>query len=1050
MNNPPAEQPGASLWFRLICRVARALVLLLLLLAVVFLYLNQIGLPAFAKIRIEDQLQSRGIDLQFDRLRLHGLRTCIAENVRWRKAPDLLHPELAVARAELRLRASALWRLQTQLESLIVRQGRLIVPFVSSNSPPARLPLEEIHLELRFSSDGQWDLTRFAARCKNAAVEASGTITNALTRRAAGLREPAEKRISAWPERLHRLVSSLDRITFSPASRLHFTFQGDGRDAGSLRAKLDLQLPQASGDWGTVENLRLNLDTTPGDTVSRTLEARCGLQVGAARLRKGDFTNARGTAELSLVLTNLNSSQGEWRLQLSPRTDWGGADELIVFGKAAPRAETVDQRQVGLTLEANGLRTPWGRASSALLTSDLVQAADQFVGLDGTWRLELTGLESKWAESESARFSGNVRRSPINAEQKRSDPSWGVWQKLESVFLDWESQIRKVSSAGVLVDEINSVGEWRAPELTIRKVSSQISGGRLDAEAALDISKREVRSRIAFDFDVHRIQPLLATNTQRWLRPYSWETPPRVQAEARLLLPAWTNREPGRFKETLKTVAIAGSFETAAAAYRGVPVTSARSQFNFSNSIWRLPNLVVSRPEGQIHLNGVENTATREYHWAIQSRIDPQALAPLLGPSEKRVLDYFQFAQPPFVQGHVRGQWGRPEHTGFSAEVALTNFTFRGEALDSVHAALQFTNRLLEFRDVKVRHGPGQITAPWVAYDARANLVHVTNGVSTLEPDLVARVISRPVRAAIAPYHFQEPPTVVVNGRLPTRSQADADATFKIAGQTFNWWRFNVPEISGDVHWLGESVTITNLQAAFYRGKLSWDGKFDFSGPPGARFRFRGHAIQSDLRTLVADLTLTNTPLEGTFGADLVITSADTQDWSSWQGYGDVQLRDGFLWNIPIFGFFSPVLNKIVPGLGQSRVSAGSASFTIDKSQIRTSDLEMKAPALRLQYVGAVSFKGNVNARVQAEILRDAWAVGRIVSLALWPVTKVFEYKVTGTLNEPTSELLYFPKLLVLPFRPLKILKEILPLGERTPSAPPKLKSETEANSKEP
>ena len=33
MNNPPAEQPGASLRFRLICRVARALVLLLLLLA---------------------------------------------------------------------------------------------------------------------------------------------------------------------------------------------------------------------------------------------------------------------------------------------------------------------------------------------------------------------------------------------------------------------------------------------------------------------------------------------------------------------------------------------------------------------------------------------------------------------------------------------------------------------------------------------------------------------------------------------------------------------------------------------------------------------------------------------------------------------------------------------------------------------------------------------------------------------------------------------------------------------------------------------------------
>jgi hypothetical protein len=1011
--------------------------LCLILLALVFLYLNRIGLPAFAKARIEDQLQSRGIDLQFDRLRLRGLRTCIAENVRWRRAPDLLHSDLVIGSAELRLRANALWRLQAQLEALVVRQGRVIFPFLSSNLPPARLPVENIQLELRVSSDGRWDLARFEARCKDAAVQASGTLTNALARRAAPSREPAEKKASPWPERLHRLVASLDQTTFSPASKFQFTFQGDGQDLGALRAKLDFMIPQMSGGWGAVKNVRVHVETAPGGVASRTLETKGDLEIGSGELQMGHFTNARASAELSLAVTNLNSSRGQWRFQLSPQTDWGGADELIVSGTAAPLAEHAEQRQFDWTLEARGVRTPWAQADSALLTSDFVQPANQFAALDGKWRLELKRLESKGAESESAWFSGRVRRAPINPEQRRADRSWGAWAKLEPVSVDWESQIRKISSGEVQIEEIDSAGEWRAPELTIRKLASQISGRRMDASAALDISRREVQSRVAFDFDVRHLQPWLPTSTQRWLRQYSWETPPRVQAEARLLLPAWTNREPGRFKESLKTLAVAGSFQTAAAAYRGVLAVSARSPFSFSNSVWRIPDLVVTRPEGQIHLNGVENTATLEYDWVIQSRIDPHAIAPLLQPAEKQVLDYFQFSQPPSIQGRVRGQWRRPELTGFTADVALTNFTFRGEALDSFHAALQFTNRFLEFREVKLRRGPEQITAPWVAYEAQANVVHVTNGVSTLEPDLVARMISRPVRAAIAPYHFQEPPTVVVNGRLPTRSEADADATFKIAGKTFNWWRFNVPEISGNVHWRGDTVTITNLQAAFYRGRLNWDGHFDFSGPPGARFQFRGHAAQSDLQSLVADLTLTNTPLEGIFDADLIINSADTRDWSSWQGHGDVQLRDGFIWNIPIFGFFSPVLDWILPGVGKNRVNAGSASFTIDKSLIQTSDLEMKAPTLRLQYVGTVSFDGRVNARVQAEILRDAWALGRIVSLALWPITKVFEYKVTGTLNQPQSELLYFPKFLMLPFRPLKALKEILPLGPTAPADAP-------------
>jgi hypothetical protein len=223
-------------------------------------------------------------------------------------------------------------------------------------------------------------------------------------------------------------------------------------------------------------------------------------------------------------------------------------------------------------------------------------------------------------------------------------------------------------------------------------------------------------------------------------------------------------------------------------------------------------------------------------------------------------------------------------------------------------------------------------------------------------------------------------------------------------------------------------VTITNLQASFYGGKIDWEGKFDFSGPPGARYQFRAHVSQCDLRPLVADLTNTNTALEGILDGDLIITAADTRDWESWQGRGDAQLRDGFLWTVPIFGFFSPVLNKIVPGLGQNRLSAGTATFTIDKGLIRTSDLEMKSPALRLQYVGNVDFNGRVGARVQAEIFRNAWAVGRVLSLALWPVTKVLEYKVTGTLNEPKADLLYFPKFLMLPFQPLKALKEILPV----------------------
>jgi hypothetical protein len=126
------------------------------------------------------------------------------------------------------------------------------------------------------------------------------------------------------------------------------------------------------------------------------------------------------------------------------------------------------------------------------------------------------------------------------------------------------------------------------------------------------------------------------------------------------------------------------------------------------------------------------------------------------------------------------------------------------------------------------------------------------------------------------------------------------------------------------------------------------------------------------------------------------------------------------------------MLNFVVPGLGQSRASAASATFKIDQSVIHTSDLEVRSAALRLQYDGNVDFHGKVEARMQAEILRDAWAVGRVVSLALWPLTKVFEYKINGTLAEPKSEPLYIPRLLFFPFHPFKTLRDIFSETEAT------------------
>ncbi len=179
------------------------------------------------------------------------------------------------------------------------------------------------------------------------------------------------------------------------------------------------------------------------------------------------------------------------------------------------------------------------------------------------------------------------------------------------------------------------------------------------------------------------------------------------------------------------------------------------------------------------------------------------------------------------------------------------------------------------------------------------------------------------------------------------------------------------------------------------------------------------------LRRLMDDLFTRTNHLEGFLNGTLRVTHANSADWRQMTGFGGLELSDGLIWDIPIFGIFSPVLNGISPGLGTSRASAATGTFVITNGVIRSDNLEIRSPAMRLDYRGTVDLQGQINARVEAELLRDVWGLGPIISTVFWPVTKMLEYKVTGPLSQPKIEPVFFlPRIVLMPFRNSK---EIVP-----------------------
>src|ERR1700690_2647944 len=250
--------------------------------------------------------------------------------------------------------------------------------------------------------------------------------------------------------------------------------------------------------------------------------------------------------------------------------------------------------------------------------------------------------------------------------------------------------------------------------------------------------------------------------------------------------------------------------------------------------------------------------------------------------------------------------------------------------------------------------------------------------------------------------------------------------------------KFKTTNIVGTIHWQNQSLILTNVAAAFYGGNGNGFANFDFRAPhEGADYQFAVNVTNVNLHLLAVDLSSPTNHLEGTLAGRLVVTDADSRDWRAWDGYGHANLHDGLLWDIPIFGILSPVLNTFASGLGNSRATDAAAGFSMTNGVIYSNSLEIRSAMMRLEYTGTVDLRQNVNTRVTAQLLRNTWMIGPVVSTVLWPVSKLFEYRVTGTLKNPKSEPVYVPKILLLPLHPIRTLEEILSGGDSYSNRPP-------------
>jgi len=994
------------------CRVA---VLLIVLLAVGFLtYLQLVGLPVFLKNPLLRALRQRGFEAQFTDARLAWGPSIIIENAAFNPTNQSAGPRLSAAWTQLTLNSAALLRARLHVNSFEVLRANLRVPVSPTNQEP--LLLTNVNLHVTLLSNNVARLANGSAWWRGIRIQINGEVQNfnsmrdwklplAPTRPSAA--EAPSKPAEPVPRPTGWEIAQKIRFTGTPLLKVHVS--GDGRDRNTLRAELEFSAAGASSPWGQTGPLYLR--------------AACARPLNSG---PSPFFQVR------FMVHDVTTPWAEGR-DLSASIDFSREASTNFFAD--------------VHLSGREVNTSWNSNSD----SNWVHVAN--LHWDGTTRLpsptfkpdkangsfEASDIDSAWGSAANVSLVLQAQRTN---DPSPDDPGWARWNQIKPLGLDWQVHATNISTPKLKLDRVTLEGGWHAPRLMINKLEAVMYRGHLNLDGILNVASREVQTHAAVDFDPHQIAPLLTGPAQHWISLYDWEAPPRLRAGLRFLLPPWTNRIDVWPEESRDSIQLAGDFSVGRGAFRGIAISSARSYFSYTNRTWNVSGLQVNAAGGALDLDYAWNELAHAYHFKFDSKLDPSIAMPLLTPQQQRTLGQMSFPERPEIQGDVWGDWRDTTTIGFAATLATGHFLVRGETVNKLNANVDFTNRFLRVSQLTAFHDTGRVDVPLAGIDFTTNrvIISMTNASSTLDPEPVRRALGENAPPFMKEIHFDSPPQVTAFGSFSPGDELGTDMHLFVKGNRFHWNKITADSVQGGIHFHFRTVEVTNIQAGFY-GNGTFQGQFEIEWERHKdRFNTDFSFTDVNVGSLAKELTGKPSKLEGMLDGQLTLGTPFGASETNAFGQGWLHLHNGLLWDIKLFGLFSPILNAIAPGSGESRAREASTTFGITNGVLSTDNLEIHSSGFRLFYHGTIDWRRRLNARVEANLLRDTPLLGHFLGWMLTPVDKIFEYRITGTLDKPIAKPLYIPKLFMDFLRPFHSLKELLPppaskTNSSTPSA---------------
>ena len=408
---------------------------------------------------------------------------------------------------------------------------------------------------------------------------------------------------------------------------------------------------------------------------------------------------------------------------------------------------------------------------------------------------------------------------------------------------------------------------------------------------------------------------------------------------------------------------------------------------------------------------------TGDFAARFETAFDPTILMPLLTARQAIAAGAAVFAgAPPVVRMEAVGRWGRNTGLRIRGRIEAMDFIYNGSAVSRAETDLEIQDDTLRMWNTVVERPEGRLTGRvtqrFAAQEAEFEAV------STIHPHALARMISPFTHRLAQQFRFEGPIRVEGRGRATYGGRDDHDFDLAVEGERLGLRWALADRLAFAVEARGDRIALRNIQGEWHGGR--GEGDLELTLTPGqepVRYRARVRLEGADLAGIVRDLGDSNASaysgrvyaegrLEGAIGDGQGRTAL---------GEGHLAVRDGQLLRIPLLGGLSRGLARIFPGLGFAAQTEFSADLTLAEGRIRTENAQLLGSTISLRARGYYDLENRLQVTAQVKLLR-AGPIASVLRFVTWPLTRLMEFDVTGTPQQPRWEPRNLPKELFLMF----------------------------------